>query len=85
MIDHNLFQRITIRELIDIKTKWTTLLENKSSRNEKLLTINDFLNQIQKRMSKYATIIRPLKDLEPEILTIQNQLNYINAVSVKTE
>ena len=80
LIDSNKFQRIIKREFVDIKTKWTALLGNKSSRNEEILAINDLLNQIQKRMSKYATLIRPLKDLEPEILTIQNQLNHITEI-----
>ncbi len=76
-INNEKFQDITERELLDIKTKWITLLENIPSANEKILTINDLLNQIQDRMSKYATIIRPLKGLESEILIIQNQLNRI--------
>ncbi|NVM38146.1 MAG: FAD-binding protein [Candidatus Lokiarchaeota archaeon] len=79
-INDEKFRDTTKRELFDIKTKWTTLLENIPSVNEKILTINDLLNQIQNRMSKYATIIRPLKGLESEILTIQNQLNSITKV-----
>lgn len=76
-INHDKFRDITKRESIDIKTQWTALLGNTPSADKALLATNDLLNQIQNRMSKYATIIRPLKDLESEILTIQNQLNHI--------
>jgi len=84
MIDHNKFRDITEGDLSNIKIKWTALLENTPPVNEKKLTINDLLNQIQKRMSKYATIIRPLKNLESEILTIQSQLNHItNLINIE--
>ena len=41
------------------------------------MTPNILLDQIQNKMSKYATIIRPFKDLESEIETIQEQINNI--------
>jgi len=75
------FQNFLRREIIEIKDKISTLLKNE---NENSLTPNELLNQIKKRMSKYATIIRPLKDLEPEINLIQNQLkNIINLMKLK--
>ncbi|MFX0005891.1 MAG: FAD-binding protein [Promethearchaeota archaeon] len=68
---NNRFKESVLRDLIELKKQISTLLENSS---ENLLFPNDFLRQIQKRMSQYATIIRPLKDLEKEIISIRNQM-----------
>ncbi len=65
------FNEMVLRELIDIKNKTSTLLSNSS---ENQIFPEEFLNQIQNRMSKYATIIRPLKDLEKEMISIQTQM-----------
>lgn len=67
----NNFKEIVLRELIDIKNQISTLLRSFSDNQ---LFPNEFLKQIQKRMSQYAIIIRPLKDLENQIISIQTQL-----------
>ncbi|MFX1464265.1 MAG: FAD-binding protein [Promethearchaeota archaeon] len=69
------FQTILGKEIINIKKEFTNLLGNSPSSNKNYLIPSDLLYQIQNRMSKFATIIRPLKGLESEISIIQNQLN----------
>ena len=75
IIDSEQFKKFLKRELIDMKNKFKILLDNVL--NENSLTPNILLDQIQNKMSKYATIIRPFKDLESEIETIQEQINNI--------
>ncbi|MFX0021271.1 MAG: FAD-binding protein [Candidatus Hermodarchaeota archaeon] len=65
------FKEIVLREVTDIKSKISTLLSNSS---ENHIFPKEFLNQIQERMSNYATIIRPLKGLEDEVKSIQSQM-----------
>ena len=74
------FQRSLSSELMDLKEKFKILLENALNKNN--FTPFILLDQIQNRMLKYATIIRPLKDLESEIKVIQNQLNNITKLIV---
>lgn len=71
------FHDILKREIIDIKNKFTIVLGNTLSVDEDCLKTKDLKDQIQNRMAKYATIIRPMKNLESEIFTIQNQLKHI--------
>ena len=71
-------------EIIKIKKDFKNLLENSPNNNN--LTPSVFLNQIQNRMSNYATIIRPLKSLESEIENIQKQLNnIINLIALENQ
>ncbi len=84
IIESEHFQKYLKSELIDLKEKFKILLENAPSENN--LTPLTLLDQIQKRMSKYATIIRPLKDLESEIELIQRQLkNIIYLIALETQ
>ncbi|MFX1390081.1 MAG: FAD-binding protein [Promethearchaeota archaeon] len=71
-IDLQKFQVILNKNLDCIFNDFNNLFANK---DEELLTPQELLNQIQYRMSKYATIIRPLNGLESEISIIQDQLN----------
>ncbi|MFW9818129.1 MAG: FAD-binding protein [Candidatus Thorarchaeota archaeon] len=76
------FKGILLRELIDIKNQISTLIGNSS---ENQIFPNEFLKQIQKRMSKYATIIRPLNGLENETISIQNQMkDLVNLIKLNS-
>ncbi len=75
VIESERFQKFLKSELINLKDQFKILLEN--APNENSITPLILLDQIQNRMSKYATIIRPLKDLESEIEIIQKQINNI--------
>ncbi|MFX1568640.1 MAG: FAD-binding protein [Promethearchaeota archaeon] len=78
------FKKNLNSELIDLRNKFKILLQN--TLNENILTPSILLNQIQRRMAKFATIIRPLKDLESEINILQNQLNnIINLIALKNQ
>ncbi|MFX1499806.1 MAG: FAD-binding protein [Promethearchaeota archaeon] len=77
-VNQKIFLDIIKKELLNIKAKWNKLLKNNTSMSEDISTIKNLLNQVQNRMCKYATIIRPLKGLETEISIIQNQLNQID-------
>ncbi len=75
IIESERFQKILKLELLNMRENLKTLIENAPSENK--LTLSVLLDQIQNRMSKYATIFRPLKDLQSEIDKIQIQLNNI--------
>ncbi|MFW9999682.1 MAG: FAD-binding protein [Candidatus Hodarchaeota archaeon] len=84
LIQSEHFQKFLKSKLFDLKEKFKILLENIPSENK--LTPFILLDKIQNRMSKFATIIRPLNDLESEIELIENQLNnIINLIALENQ
>ena len=71
------FQDKVKREITELLNEITQISKNDLSKNENLLTPVKLLIQIQNRMSKYGSIIRPLRNLEQEISKVQDQLNNI--------
>ncbi len=84
--NHEVFQNNLKNELSNIKNKLSTMLRNSVSSNKSCLTTIGLLNQIQNRMSKFASIIRPLNGLESEFDIVKNQLKYItNLIALEND
>ncbi|MFX0039257.1 MAG: FAD-binding protein [Promethearchaeota archaeon] len=79
--NHKKFYDMLKTEINNMKNQISKLLSNIM---ENYLVPNELLNQIQKRTSEYATIVRPLRNLESEIFMIQKQLEDIaNLIKIK--
>lgn len=67
-------------ELSNIINELNIVLKCIPSKRIELLSSHQVLDQIQSRMSKFGTILRPLKDLEKEIEKIQEQLKQLETI-----
>lgn len=79
------FQNKVKGEMTELFSKISQIIKNDPSKSENFLTPERLLIQIQNRMSKYGSIIRPLKNLKQEISKVQIQLNnLVNLIGLKT-
>ncbi|MFX1572760.1 MAG: FAD-binding protein [Promethearchaeota archaeon] len=84
-INPSRFQHKVKKEITEILSRISQILKNDPSKSENFLTPERLLSQIQNGMTKYGSIIRPLKNLKKAISKVQFQLDNIkNLLAINT-
>lgn len=78
-IDHDSFYKIAHKRVLDLVDDLSVSFNLNNITKENALNPDLFLLEIQKKISKYGAIVRPLKGLETEIESVKNSIKNLTS------